>query len=250
MECLRVTHEPGAFARRKSARILALLRDEDFRAVLVVAGAEGAGSVFLRDKAEAETVSGGLVLPGVILEVLPQVVGERVFVRHVGVEDAFELRPFGWEFGELEVAPRLEPDEENALAVLRHHAPGVNDLVINGVAKLLGERAVDDLKGAALVMPLEVLDVLQHKGGRLVEADDAGEVEEEVALLLVLETMLAAEAELLGHAGDAERLAGKAGAEDVELRDVGDGYVVDVAVRCLSEVGGVGDLRMLVTAVP
>jgi len=55
-------------------------------------------------------------------------------------------------------------------------------------------------EGAAAVVPLEVLHVLQHEGGRLVEADDGGEVEEQVALLLVLEPVLAAEAEFLGDA--------------------------------------------------
>lgn len=68
----------------------------------------------------------------------------------------------------------------------------------------------------------------------------------------VLEAVLAAEAVLLGDAREAEGLAGKAAAEDVELRDVGhlstsprpspqsgEG-VVWVAVRGLAEVGGVG----------
>lgn len=78
------------------------------------------------------------------------------------------------------------------------------------------------------------------------EADDGSEVEEQVALPLVLEAVLAAEAEFLGDARDAEGLAGEAGAEDVELRDVGHGHVVDVAVRRFAEVGGVGDLGVLV----
>ncbi len=52
--------------------------------------------------------------------------------------------------------------------------------------------------------------------------------------------MLAAEAVLLGDAREAEGLAGKAAAEDVELRDVGHRYGMDVAVRGFAEVGGVG----------
>jgi hypothetical protein len=46
-----------------------------------------------------------------------------------------------------------------------------------------------------------------------------GQLEEEVALFLVLEAVFLAEAEFLGDARDAERLAGKAGAEDVVRRD-------------------------------
>src|SRR5689334_13270921 len=34
----------------------------------------------------------------VVLQIFPQVVGERVFVRHIGVEDAGELWPFRREF--------------------------------------------------------------------------------------------------------------------------------------------------------
>ena len=70
---------------------------------------------------------------GVVLEVLPEVVGERVFGRDFGVEDGFELRPVLGEVGELEVAPRFEADEEDALAVLRHHLLRVNDPVIDRV---------------------------------------------------------------------------------------------------------------------
>jgi len=45
------------------------------------------------------------------------------------VEDARELPAFGGEFRELKRAPRLEPDEEDALAVLRHDALRVDDLL-------------------------------------------------------------------------------------------------------------------------
>ena len=50
-----------------------------------------------------------LMFLGVVLEVVPQVVGKRVFVRRVGVEDARELRPCGGKFRKLERAPRFEP---------------------------------------------------------------------------------------------------------------------------------------------
>lgn len=99
----------------------------------------------------------------VVLEVLPEVVGERVFGRHFGVEDGFEFRPVLGEVRELEVAPGFEADEEDALAVLRHHAPGVNDPVIDGVAEGVLERVHDDLERAPLVVPLEVLHVFQHE---------------------------------------------------------------------------------------
>jgi hypothetical protein len=58
--------------------------------------------------------------------------------------------------------------------------------------------------------------------------------------------VLAAQAQLLRHAGDAERLAGEAAAEDVVRGDVGDGDAVDVAVRALVEIGLVGLLAEFV----
>jgi hypothetical protein len=44
-------------------------------------------------------------------------------------------RPILGEVGKLEVAPGFEADEEDALAVLRHHLLRVNDLVIDSVAE-------------------------------------------------------------------------------------------------------------------
>ena len=148
--------------------------------------------------------------------------------------------------GGCEVAGRLEPDEEDALAVLGHDALGIDDAPMDLVAERVGEGVVDDLEGAALAVPDEVLDVLQHEGGRLVDFEDFGDGEEEVALFHVLEAVLAAEAVFLGDAGEAEGLAGKAAAEDVELGNVGHGHGMDVAVRGFAEVGGVGLLAELV----
>lgn len=85
-----------------------------------------------------------------------------------------------------------------------------------------------------------MLHGLQHKGGRLVLIEDFRDGEEEVALFLVLKAVLTAEAVLLGDAREAERLAGKAATENVELGNVGHRYRMNVAVRRLAEVGGVG----------
>lgn len=67
-----------------------------------------------------------------------------------------------------------------------------------------------------------------------------------VALFLVLEAVLFAEAQFLGDARDAERLAGKAGAQDVVRGNVRHGHGMDVAVRALAVIGFVGDPGLLV----
>jgi len=56
-------------------------------------------------------------------------IGERVFLRHIVFEDGLEPRPFRREFRKFKPAPFLEAAEEDALAVLWHDAPRINDLV-------------------------------------------------------------------------------------------------------------------------
>ncbi|HMJ90117.1 MAG TPA: hypothetical protein VK530_09890, partial [Candidatus Acidoferrum sp.] len=180
------------------------MRDEDFRAVLVVAGAEGSRDVIARDESEAKPVARRLMFLRVVLKVVPQMIGERVFVRHIGVEDARELRPFGGELRELERAPRLEPNQEDALAVLRHDALRIDDLPIDLIAERIGEGVVDDFEGAALVVPDEVLHVLQNERGRFVIVENLGNREKEIALFHILEAVLASETVLLGNAREAE----------------------------------------------
>lgn len=65
-------------------------------------------------------------------------------------------------------------------------------------------------------------------------------------MLYVVEAVLAAEAQLLRDARDAEWLAGEAAAQDVVRGDVGYGDSVNVAVRALAEIGLVGLLTEFV----
>ena len=162
----------------------------------MITGAEGSRHIVAGDQSETKPIASRLMFLRVILEVIPQVIGERVFVRHFGFEDAFELRPFRRKFRELKCAAFLEADEENAFAVLRHDALRIDDLRINLVAQR-SSACHDDLKRAALVVAEEVFDVFQHEGGGPVVVDDFGEREKEVALFLVLEAVLAAEADFL-----------------------------------------------------
>ena len=114
------------------------------------------------------------------------------------------------------------------------------------VAERVGERVVNDLKRPALVVAPEVLHVLQHKRGGLVALDDFRQREEQVALLLVVKAVRFAEAQFFGDTRDAERLAGKASAKNVVRRNVRHGHGMDVAVRRLAKIGGVGLLRVFV----
>jgi hypothetical protein len=173
------------------------LRDEDFRAVLVIAGAEGSRDVVARDESEAKPVARRLMFLRVVLKVVPQVVGERVFGRHVGVEDARELRPLGWELWELKMPPLAEAYNEDALTMLGNDALCIDNPVIDGVAERFGKSAVNDFKCLAPIVPLEVLHVLEDERGGPMKVEDVGDREEEITLLDVLEAVLAPKTQFL-----------------------------------------------------
>lgn len=212
----------------------------------MVTGAESSRDVVTSDQSEPKPVSCRLMLLRVVLEVIPQVVSKRIFIRYVKIEDAGKLRTFGGKFGKFKCTSRLEPDEENALPVLRYHAPCIDYFPIDLIAEGVRQRVMDDLKRAPLVVPDEVLDILQNKRRRLVVIEDVRDGEEKVSLLLVLKTVLAAEAILFGYACEAERLARKTAAKDVELGYFGDSHGMNVTVRRLAKVGGIGLLAEFV----
>src|SRR6185503_20274695 len=93
---------------------------------------------------------------------------EGVFFRYFGLEYARKRRAFRRKLGKLE-GPRLpEPDEKDALAMLRDDTPSIDYLTLHLVAQGAGQCIVDDLKGAALVVPTKILHVLQHECVRTV----------------------------------------------------------------------------------
>ena len=148
------------------------------------------------------------------------------------MQDARKAGPLSWirhlHFGEVEVTAIPDPDNEDALAVLGHERTCVDHAHGDVVAEILGEHAADDLKSPALVMTLEVLDVLQQECLRPLLRDNPGDVEEQGALSLILEPVLPAKGILLRDARDGEGLT----------REPGDQYVVvgDVAGINLGDV--------------
>src|ERR1051325_9545000 len=93
------------------------------------------------------------------------------------IENAAEFRTFSGKFRKFKIARGPEADEEDAFAVLWHHALRVDDFLVNAVAEFLGECAVDDFERAPFVVPQQVLHVFQHERGRLVMVQDGGDVE-------------------------------------------------------------------------
>ena len=88
-------------------------------------------------------------------------------------------------------------------------------------------------------MVLQILHVLQQERFWSLIPDDPRQFKEEIALFPFGKTVRLAERVLLGHTGNAERLAGKSGAENIVVGDIGGDNSVDVSDGRLAEVHGV-----------
>lgn len=178
--------------------------DEYFRAVLVITGAQGPCDIFrviVRcDHPEPKPVAFASMLVSVILQVCPKLFAEDVlFVNlFVGFEDVIDrwplLRGCGkaeWLFSASEDST-IEADDEDSFPMLGNPSSGIDDLRVHLVVEFVEFRP-DDLPGAALVMGLEVLDVLENEDRGTLLGDDVADPEEEVPLAFTLETMLLAQ---------------------------------------------------------
>jgi hypothetical protein len=86
----------------------------------VVAGAEGSRDVVASDESEARPVARRLMLFRGVLKVVPQVVGERVFLRRVGVESRFLGQFFLSQFARPAAAADVLPKGGKDRITFRH----------------------------------------------------------------------------------------------------------------------------------
>jgi hypothetical protein len=186
------------------------------------------------------------MLGRVVLKVFPKMVGQCVLFWDFLVQDGCEFWAFTWKSRDLKGARRLETNKKNALAMLGHNTFCVNNGTDHDVTEVFSQCVVNDFEGAPPIVPSKVLYIFQHEGNRLVVFNNIGNGEEKIALLNIIEAMFAAETVLLGNTGEAERLAGKSSAKNVEFRNVGHGHGMNVTVRFLTEIGFVSYLGVLV----
>src|SRR5581483_6003589 len=198
----------------------------------------------------AEPVAFRLMLRRVILQVLPEPVGQRVFFVNTGFEDVPELwfpvrhprivKPTG-----IRLVP--EADDVNALAVLGHERHRVNDLRLRHViAQVFAQRLHDHGERAPAVVVLQIPDVFEQEGARPFARDDPGDVEKQRALRGMLKAMRPAERVVLRDPGDAESLTGEPGGQDGVMRYFVRPDPRDVPGRAVTEVGFVSVRRILV----
>jgi len=135
---------------------------------------------------------------GIVLEVVPKLIaqgilGVDVFLEDIG-QDGLNSTPccaLRRDRRELEGERVFESNNEYALTMLRNEALGVDDLCVHVVAEI-AKGVHDHEERLAFVVAAQVLDVFEHKGLGLVVLDDVGQMEEQVALLLIVEAMLSA----------------------------------------------------------
>ena len=193
------------------------------------------------------------MLLGICLEVLPQMVAQRVLGAYstmlvgIGIVLRFAavfrmqhgLKPWphrrlgNRDIGQVKTSVFGETRHENAFSMLRNEPLGVDHAIGDVVAEFILQGSADDLERAPSVVTDQILHVLQQEGAWPALLDDAHDVEKQRALGLARETMLLAQGVLLGHAGDGEWLAREACRQQVVLRHV---FGVDVPNVALERV--------------
>ena len=199
---LRVGHDDGLFVEphealalygREPSRVLAVLRDQNLGAVLVVAGAQRARDAVGVSQSEPEAVALRFVVPRVFLEVVPEMARQRVLRVRVLLHDVLELAGAARRLRERErriLAENefVEARDVHALPVLGHPCGRVDDLVEHGIAEFL-QGVLYRPPGPPLLVGLEVLDVLKEHDGRALYLHDRGDVEEQRPLRGALEAV-------------------------------------------------------------
>lgn len=102
--------------------------------------------------------------------------------------------------------------------MLRREVLPVYNFVVDVIFQLVAQHVENRSERVAFIVREQVLDVFQHESGRAFSVDDARDIVEKRALRRALETVRTAERILLAYACDAERLARKAGQQQVMRR--------------------------------
>jgi hypothetical protein len=96
---------------------------------------------------------------------------------------------------------------------------------------------MNNLKRLALVVRLQILDVLEQKRAWLLFIDDSGNVKEQCSLGLVRESVLVSKGILLGDPGNRERLTREAGQQEIVVRPLNDALLKVPGVSGATDLG-------------
>ena len=112
--------------------------------------------------------------------------------------------------------------------MLGHEVPAVDNSRIKVVTQIL-QSVSNDSERLLLVVRDQILDVLEEKRARPFSSYDSRDIEEQRSLGFAQESVRASQGILLRDAGNAERLAGETGEQDVVVRHLGNVDRGDVA---------------------
>src|SRR6185312_11092227 len=168
------------------------------------------------DQSESKSVPRGAMLGRVCLQVPPQVLGEGVllidlrlrsdgvvlfstFASILWMKDRAQARPVLWQSQILprEVCRFTKPDDQDALAMLRHEVRAIDDLAGDVVSQILLENLLDDSKGVSLVMTDKVFHVFEEECLRPLCFQNPRNIEEKCALGFVGKSMRSTKCDFL-----------------------------------------------------
>src|SRR4051794_35918468 len=99
----------------------------------------------------------------VILKIIPKVICECVFCWNIRFQNLRQSRSACWEFREFKRAGRLKADEEDAFAVLRNHALGIDDFGKKLIPKSFCEIPSDHVEGVSPIVSQQVLYIFKNE---------------------------------------------------------------------------------------
>src|SRR5713101_4486413 len=112
------------------------------------------------------------MLLGVVSQILPKMICQRIFGSHFVFENICQCGRFAFEHWKLEITPLTKPHDENTFTVLGDNGARIDHFVIDGVTERLSKSFVNDLKCSACIVTFEMFDVLKNKSSWLVIFED------------------------------------------------------------------------------
>ena len=150
----------------------------------------------------------------------------------------------------IEVGRLTEAHNQDPFAMLRHEALTVDDSRMKVVTQIF-QSVLDDSERILPSCEIRLLTFLPRRRARgLFAAMISRHIEEQRPLGFAFEAVWASQRIFLGHAGDAERLTGEAGKQNVMVGNVGDINLRDIARKRVGVVWKVGLVGLPAVVIP
>jgi len=215
-KAVRKAHQACALSGSQATRELThALVYEYLGSIFVITRREGSGHVIRSKQTKSETITFGLVLRLVLLQVIPQAGSQRIFLegafflcveisapvpRQIGLIPVGSMENFaerdGIAWGETEAFPVksarfAKPCYQNALSVLRNEVRGVQHPPRDVIAQFVAERSIDHVERAASIVGLQIFYVFEKECSGFFFFYDSRDIKKQRALGLIRKTVSA-----------------------------------------------------------